>query len=169
MQVRPTLLNSCAKAATAAEARFRIDVPIAPSRATRILALDDESVDVVQRVAYLPWASARFLVCSAKPRADDRELAEVGLEGLDGAVASLGDELEGVDVVVMVATSDAGAEAASVVGAACTVRGIMTAALVLGERGDEERAVAALRPHARFILVTSDEQDVSEVLSALRT
>jgi hypothetical protein len=45
----------------------------------------------------------------------------------------------------------------------------MTAALVLGERGDEERAVAALRPHARFILVTSDEQDVSEVLSALRT
>jgi hypothetical protein len=45
----------------------------------------------------------------------------------------------------------------------------MTAGLVLGERGDEKKAVAALRPHARFILVTDDEQDVPEVLTALRT
>jgi hypothetical protein len=169
MQPRPILLNSCARAATAAEARFRIDAPIVPSRATRILALDDGSVDVVSRVARMPWASARFLTCWAGVQSDAGRLAEISLRTIDGAPTELSDELAGVDVVVMVATSDAGADAASVVGAACTVRGIMTAGLILGTGGAAHAAVAALRPHARFILVTGDDQDVAEVLTALRT
>lgn len=169
MQARPTLLNSCAKAATAAEARFRIDVPIAPSRATRILALDEGAVDIVARVAQMPWASARFLTCETGVRSDVGRLAEVSLRTVEGAPAELSEELAGVDVLVMVATSDAGADAASVIGAACTVRGIMTAGLILGTGGAAKAAVAALRPHARFILVTADDQDVAEVLTALRT
>ena len=40
-QTRPTLLGSCARAATAAEARFRIDRPIG-GRSAVIVALDDE-------------------------------------------------------------------------------------------------------------------------------
>jgi hypothetical protein len=169
MQAKPILLNSCARATTAAEARYRIDVPIAPSRATRIVALDAGAMGIVERVSTMPWANARFLVCTTSPSGRDDGVAEPELRGVDGTPTDLGAELEGVDVAVMVATSDAGADAASLIGAACTVRGIMTAGLVLGERGDEKKAVAALRPHARFILVTNDEQDVPEVLTALRT
>jgi hypothetical protein len=90
--------------------------------------------------------------------------------------------LVGADVAVMVATSNDGAAAASAIGDACTMRGIMTAGLVLTTDGTDSRdgngqhangrdasaAVTALRPHARVIMVTQDEHDVSEVLTALR-
>jgi hypothetical protein len=168
MQPKPILLNACARAATAAEARYRIDVPIVPSRATRVVALDAGAVDVVTRVSSMLWASARFLISAASEHDPDDEVARVELRTVDGETTDLADELAGVDVAVMVATSDEGAEAASVIGAACTVRGIMTAGLVLG-RGDDSSAVSSLRPHARFILVTNDEDDVPEVLTALRT
>jgi hypothetical protein len=168
MQPKPILLNACARAATAAEARYRIQVPIAPSRATRVVALDGGAVDIVTRVATMPWASARFLVSTVPQHDVDAAVARVDLCTVDGTPTDLADELNGVDVAIMVATSDEGAEAASVIGAACTVRGIMTAGLILG-RGDDSSAVSSLRPHARFILVTNDEDDVAEVLTALRT
>ncbi|HET8614273.1 MAG TPA: hypothetical protein VFL94_02025 [Actinomycetales bacterium] len=168
MQPKPILLNACARAATAAEARFRIQVPIAPSRATRVVALDGGAVDIVTRVATMPWASARFLVSTVPQHDADETVARVDLHTVEGTPTDLADELDGVDVAIMVATSDAGADSAAVIGAACTVRGIMTAGLVLG-RGEDSGAVAALRPHARFILVTDDEDDVPEVLTALRT
>ncbi len=77
-------------------------------------------------------------------------------------------ELEDADVVVMVATTDADAAAATIIGAACTVRAIMTAGLVIGDPARIDRAVAALRPHARVLMVTSDERDVIDLLTALR-
>jgi hypothetical protein len=147
--MRPILRNSCAQAATAGEARFRIDRPIA-GRSALVVALDAEAADVVDRVATRPWSGARFL------RAGD-ELAE-----------RLPDELADADVVIMVATGDADAEAAAAIGRACAARGIMTAGLILGERLDVGDAVSDLRPHARNLMVTEDEQDVAEVLTALR-
>ncbi len=168
MGSRPILLSSCARAATAGEAAYRIDAPIAPSRATRVISLDAGGLDIMRTVATMPWASARFVQCESATRGADG-VSQVRTLTLDGAPTELADELDGVDVVVMLATSDAGAEAASVIGAACTVRGTMTAALVLGDGASQRAAVAALRPHARFILVTGDEDDVAEVLTALRT
>jgi hypothetical protein len=168
MASRPILLSSCARAATAGEAAYRIDAPIAPSRATRVISLDAGGLDIMRTVATMAWASARFLRCESATGAADG-VSQVRTLTLEGAPTELADELEGVDVVVMLATSDAGAEAASVIGAACTVRGTMTAALVLGDGASQRAAVAALRPHARFILVTGDDDDVAEVLTALRT
>src|ERR671935_273406 len=46
--------------------------------------------------------------------------------------------------------------------------GIMTAGLILGERLDVAAALSALRPYARNLMVTTDEEDVGEVLTALR-
>jgi len=171
MQIRPILLNSCARAATAAEARFRIDAPIKPSRATRVVALDDSAAAVIREVAAQPWASARFFSCDLdQPPSDGdaRSADAVRLRTIDGTRTQLADELADVDVAVMVATSDDGAEAAAVIGAACTVRGIMTAGLVVGEGREAGDAAGALRPHARFLLVSADEHDVVEVLTALR-
>jgi hypothetical protein len=143
--MRPILANSCAKAATAAEARFRIDRPIR-GRSALVIALDDEAAEVVDRVAEQPWQGARFIRVA------------------DGFSEDLAD----TDVAIMIATADADGEAAAQIGRACAERGIMTAGLILGDRLDVAAAVSALRPYARNLMVTGDEQDVAEVLTALR-
>jgi hypothetical protein len=143
--MRPILLNSCALAATAAEARFRIDRPIA-GRSALVVALDDGAAEVVDRVAEQPWRGARFLHADAwQPN-----------------------QLDDADVAIMIATADADADAASAIARACAGRGIMTAGLILGDRLDVAAAVSALRPYARNLMVTADEDDVAEVLTALR-
>jgi hypothetical protein len=144
---RPTLLNSCAWAATAEEARFRIDREIG-GRAVVVVALDAFAAEVVDRVAERPWVGARFF------RSPD-----------DPAVL---EEIPEADTAIMVATADADGEAASAIAQACATRGIMTAGLILGDRLDVAEAVSALRPYARNLMVTQDEDDVAAVLTALR-
>jgi hypothetical protein len=143
--MRPILLNSCAVAATAAEARFRIDRPIG-GRSALVVALDDDAAEVVDRVAERSWRGARFV------HSDDWNA----------------DQLAGTDVVVMIATADADGEVASAIARGCGERGIMTAGLILGDRLDVAAAVSTLRPYARNLMVTDDEDDVAEVLTALR-
>ena len=141
---RPILASSCARAATADEARFRIDRPIG-GRSALVVALDAGATEVVDRVARQPWRGARFLHASdALPDLDD------------------------VDAVVMIATPEAEAAVAESLARACGERGIMTAGLVLGEREEAADALARLRPYARNLMVTSDEDDVAAVLTALR-
>ena len=144
--IRPILGNSCALAATAAEARFRIDRPIG-GRAAVIVALDEEAANVVDRVAERPWQGARFFGPG------------------DGTLSK---ELVDADVAIMIATADADADVASAIAHTCFERGIMTAGLILGERLEVAGAVSALRPYARNLMVTDDEEDVAEVLTALR-
>jgi hypothetical protein len=162
----PALLSSCARAASAAEARFRIDRPITPSRAGRVVALDEQAAEVLARTAQLEWANARFYVCESAAGDD------VVLRGIDGGPATLADELASASVVVMVATDDAGADCAYALGKACWERGVQTAGLVLGDGTHggtaAAAAVAALRPHARVLLPSADEDDVVDLLMALR-
>jgi hypothetical protein len=168
MAAETQTLSSCARAATAEEAAYRIDRPIAPSRAGRIIALDERAAEVVAEVGRMEWANARFYVCDSV--ADDGET--VALRGIDGGPATLADELASASVVVMVATSDTGAGCAYALGKACWERGVQTAGLVLGDGTHEGTraadAVAALRPHARVLLPDADELDVVDILTALR-
>jgi hypothetical protein len=140
-------ISACARAATAEEARFRIDRPIG-ARAARVIALDGAAADVVERVAELPWGAARFY--------PDAQAFDIE--------ADLGD----ADVAIMVATADADAETAGRIARACAERGIMTAGLVLGELDSVGDTVAVLRPYARNLMTTADEDDVAAVLAALR-
>jgi hypothetical protein len=163
MSTRPTLLNSCAKAATAAEARFRIAAPDPAPQATRIVALDPGAVAVVRRAAQQHWRSAHFLTYEG-----DGGTSDLILRASDGSQVRFSTELADADMWMMIATADDGAEAASVIGEACSRRGIMTTGLVFGEGSEVAAAVSALRPYARVLLVSSDEDDVPEVLAALR-
>jgi hypothetical protein len=163
MSTRPTLLNSCAKAATAAEARFRINAPDPAPQATRIVALDPGAAAVVRRAAQQHWRSAHFLTYEG-----DGEPTDLVLRAADGSQVRLSTELADADMWMMIATADDGARAASMIGEACSRRGIMTTGLVFGEGSEVAAAVSALRPHARVLLVSSDEDDVPEVLAALR-
>lgn len=165
---RPTLLNSCAMAATAAEARFRINAPSFTRRATRVVALDEGATSVISLVADRPWAGARFFSFSADEQPGNGNADDIVLRGADGSTTRLSAELADADVMVMIATAEDGAAAASAIGHACTQRGITTAGLIFGERGDVREAVAALRPHARVLMASNDEHDVSDMLTALR-
>jgi hypothetical protein len=162
------LPSSCARAASAEESRFRIDRPIAPSRAGRIVALDEGAAEVVARAAMLTWANARFYVCDPY----GAQAGSLVLRGIDGGPATLADELASASVVVMIATSDAGAECAYALGRACWERGVQTAGLVIGDGTHEgtvaSAAVAALRPHARVLLPSATESDLVDILTALR-
>jgi hypothetical protein len=143
--MQPTLLNSCAYAATAREAAFRINKPPAYVRTSRVVALDPGAADVVRELAALPWHDTRFLPAFDAHRLDD--------------------DLHGADFVMMIATANGGASAASAIGRACVTRGITTAGIVLGSGPATGEAVTALRPHARVLLVTEDRRDVIEILS----
>lgn len=164
-------LSSCARAASAAELRYRIQRPIRPARAARIIALDDAAAGVLSRIADRPWANARFYLCEPAGPPRHTALREIG-----GPSFALTDELSGTDVVVVVATDDSGREYAAAVGRVCAARAIMTAGVVLSAGADSGKApaddaadaVAALRPYARVLLPTADEGDLVELLAALR-
>jgi hypothetical protein len=164
---RPTLLDSCARAATAAEARFRVDYSNSRGRASRIIALDRGAASVVARIAGQDWHGARFLTYEETTNADPLR-SDAVLRSFDGVNTPLSDELDGADVTVMVATQDRGAEAASIIGKACLLRRIMTAGLVIGANDGLDDAVNALRPYASVLVVSADEDYVAEMLIALR-
>ena len=146
-EIKPILSNSCARAATAEEARFRIDRPIG-GRNALIIALDEQAAGVVDRVAERPWGAALFF------RTPER-----------GPIV---DALPDADVAILIATADADGDAAEAIARAAAERGIMTAGLILGARLEVAGAVSALRPYARNLMVTEDEEDVAAVLTALR-
>jgi hypothetical protein len=155
-------LSECASATSAAESRFRIDAPIEPARAARVIALDERAVGVARRAADHRWAHARFYSCEGgTPQ-------EPVLRELDGGPAPLGQVLTGSDVVVVLASEDSGKEYAAAIGRTCRQHGITTAGLVLDIDYGVRDAVAALRPFARVLMPSADEADVLELLTALR-
>jgi hypothetical protein len=173
MQRQPTLLNSCARATTAAEARYRISYPEFAGRNSRAIALDDQAAAIVRRMAGERWSGGHFLVFDAVIPANGsgREGADARLRRADGpghADVLLSDELNEADAVVMVGTVHASAEAASVIGDACAARSIMSAGLVVPGAGSADEVVSALRPNAMVLVVLRDDQDIPEILSALR-
>lgn len=165
---RPTLLHSCARAATAEEARFRVDYPNSKTRTSRVIALDDEAASLVGRISTLPWQAAHFLTYEEAISVNDAPGSDAILRSFDGVQTRLSKELEGADVAVMIATADVGAEAASIIGRACATRRIMTAGLVVGDGNGVDAAVNALRPYASVLVVSTDEEYVPEMLGALR-
>lgn len=164
---RPTLLNGCARAATAEEARFRIDGPLGEPRVARVVALDPGAEAILAATASAPWAGAHFYRRVA-PAAGDAPAAgsPVDLEELGGPRVGLDEILDGADLAVLVATGDEGAGLAEAIGAAAGARGVMTAGLIFGDPLSATASV--LRPQARVLLVSSDDRDLADLLSALR-
>lgn len=151
-------LSESARAASAQESRFRIDARIVPARSARIIALDDRAAHVAHRLAGHGWADARFYA------AVDTQT----LRRLDGTAVPLDGVIARTDVVVVLATEDRGHRIAAEIGRLCRRRAITTAGVVLGQGFEVDEAVAALRPYARVLLLSADEGDVVELLTALR-
>ena len=162
----PTLASSCARAATAAEAQFRIDYPEVLRRDSRVIALDEQAAELARRLATSTerWRGGHFLVFEGVARGG----GEARLRTTDGAQALLSEELASADTVVMLAGVNASAEAAAAIGDACAARSIMSAGLVVPGGGAVDGVVSALRPNAMVLVILQDGDDVAEILSALR-
>ncbi len=170
MRRRPTLLNSCAWAATAAETRFRIEPPDFAARASRVIALDEQATLIVDGLAGPHWSGGHFLTYEAVVPANGSggEPTDATLRATDGSPRLLSEELDGADVAVMIATGRARPEAASVIGDACATRMIMSAGLVVPSAGEVGQVVTALRPNAMVLVVLKSENEVPAILTALR-
>jgi hypothetical protein len=94
------------------------------------------------------------------------------LSDLAGHARNLADEIAAADQVVMVATAGENAEAASIIGEACSVRRIMTTGLILAaaSASDEalSRTLAQLRPWALMLVIAGSEEYIGDMLAALR-
>jgi hypothetical protein len=166
MQRQPTLLSSCARAATAAEARFRISPPDFAHRSSRVIALDERAAELARSLAGRPWRGGRFLEFGELTPASGP--ADAVLLAADGTPTLLSAELDGADLAVMLATPGARAEAASAVGDACAARWITSVGLVVAAPDEAQDVVAALRPNAMVLVSLRSSRDIAEILSALR-
>lgn len=168
----PTMLGSCARAATAAEARFRVAYPNSRTRTSRIFALDPAAAEAMYRITEAPWNNAHFLTLSAGGSFDPSTRASaLPISHPDGTKADLPQELDGADVVVLIATEGTGEGAAEVIARECFERNIMCAGLALasGNRDSAvDRAVNAMRRFARVLVVAQDVDYVPAMLTALR-
>jgi hypothetical protein len=167
--------SESARMSSAAEAKFRINRPNSQPRAVKVIALDAPSERVVKELAAGSWQRASFLTASAfsgAPRPGEPFSMGGWLNDLAGRTKDLVDEVNSADLVVMVATAGESAAAASIIGEACNVKHVMTTALILGgsTSSDETQSkmLAQLRPHAMMLVISSADEYIKDMLTALR-
>jgi hypothetical protein len=149
---------------SATEARYRIQAPNSTPRSTTVIALDARSEAVVRRSANGSWGHARFLTASAN--------VDGWLSDLAGRSRDLMDEVERADLVVMVATPGGHAEAAPLIGQACSRKRVMTTALIVGAASASDEAVsetlAQVRPWSLMVVIANPDDYIDDMLVALR-
>jgi hypothetical protein len=166
--------SDCARAATAEEARYRVNYPNSRSRASKIIALDERAVAIERELETESWNGARFLSLAGRTRGVqglDSIPLDLDLRDSSGAIVRLSEELADADVVVMISTAGESPDDAGIIGKSCAGRGIMTTGIIVeadARPGDVERTLAKLRPNARMLVVVSDADYIPEMLTALR-
>jgi hypothetical protein len=183
--------SESARMSSAAQAKFRINTPNSQPRAIKVIALDARSERIVKQLAQSQWQRASFFTASAfsgAPLKGERFAEPFSLGGwlndLAGRTKNLVDEVDTADLVVMVASAGENAAAAAVIGEACNVKHVMTTALILtpppypppqageGREGasDETLAklLAQLRPHVMMLVISSADEYINDMLTALR-
>lgn len=158
------MLSESARMSSAAEARFRVQAPNSTPRAVKVIALDVPSEDVVRRLSEMSWHHAEFFTAVAS--ADGR------LTDLGGASRNLVAEIDTADLVVMVASPGGGADAASILGDACSRKRVTTTALIVGAYSSTDQALAQtlaqIRPWSLMVVIADADDYIQDMLTALR-
>jgi hypothetical protein len=147
---------------TAAEARFRVQAPNSRPRAIAAIALDAAGQAVVERLADGAWQHATFFTA----------LSPDAFRDLAGRARSLAEEVAAADLVVLVAGPGGHADAAPIIGAACSRRRVMTTGFLVGATAAAEREVsrtlAQLRPWSLMVVIANSDDYIDDMLTALR-
>lgn len=169
------MTSESARMSSAAQARFRIQAPNSRPRAVKIIALDRASEPMVERLAQSSWNGASFFTASAFGTASQpaQPFSMTGwLSDLAGRTKDLVDEIAAADLVVMVASAGQNAEAAAMIGEACSLKRVSTTGLIVGCDGRTDAELSAtlaqLRPWSLMLVIAADDQYVEDMLTALR-
>jgi hypothetical protein len=165
--------SESARMSSAAEARFRIDAPNSVPRAVKVIALDQPSERVVKALSQRQWSRATFFTATAFGAAPKKGESLAGwLSDLAGRTTNLLEEIGTADLVVMVAAAGENAQAASIIGEACSLKRVTTTGLILGDatKSDEalSKSLSQLRPWCVMLVVATAEEYVEDMLRALR-
>jgi hypothetical protein len=166
------MVSESARMSSAAESRFRVQAPNSSPRATKVIALDSLSECLLRRLADGAWRNTTFFTAPASTRDPEGPHAEGCLRDLAGHPRLVQDEMNGADLVIMVVTAGGNAEAASVIGRACSVKRVSTTALVTGIASASDQALSntlgQLRPWALMVVMADDDDYIREMMTALR-
>ncbi len=168
----PTMLSSCARAATAEEARFRVQYPNSTTRTSRIFALDPPAAEAMYAVTEDPWDDAHFLTVLANGTiTPDTASGDIPISHPGGEAADLDVELTGADIVVLLATDGSSKAAAEIIAKECFKRKIMCAGIALRRGASTDRmdkVVNSMRKFTRVLVVAHDDDYIPAMLTALR-
>jgi hypothetical protein len=171
------MLSESARMRSSAEARFRVQAPNSMPRAIRVIALNAAGEAVVRRLAGTGWKHATFFTAAAGGEPGglgDRSLASAddALRDLAGEIRSLTSEVDDADLVVLVAGPGGHAQAASLIGQACSLRRVMTTAFIVSVASASAQALsktlAQVRPWALMVVIADSDDYIDDMMTALR-
>jgi hypothetical protein len=146
------VITESARMSSAAEARFRIEVPQPTARAITVIPLDPGSERLVATLAERVWSGVTFRPSS-----------------------TTADQLRDVlatDLVVMVATAGTDAGSAAIIGEACSRQRIPTATCVIRGASASDaalsRTLAQVRPWSLMVVIAGDHDYVEDFLRSFR-
>ena len=150
------MTSESARMSSAAEARFRLNVPNSRPRAVKVIALDVRSEPVVDDLANRRWNGAAFFTAA----------------DLVSDTARLHEAIDAADLVVMVATAGGHPRDVALIGEACSRRRVTTTGLIVcdAETSDEalSETLGRLRPWMLMLVVASSRDYIEDMLLALR-
>jgi hypothetical protein len=171
------VLSESARMRSAAEARFRVQAPNSTPRAIKMIALDAAGEAVVRRLAGAGWKHATFFTAASRGEPDGRgdlspAAADDALSDLAGHTRSVANEVDHADLVVLVAAPGGQAQAASLIGQACSLRRVMTTAFIVGVASASEKALsktlAQVRPWSLMVVIADNDDYIDDMMTALR-
>jgi hypothetical protein len=171
------MLSESARMSSAAEARFRVQAPNSAPRAIKVVALDAAGEAVVRRLAATGWKHATFFTASSRGEPGGSSnlpaaSADDALIDLAGQIKNVTDEVGNADLVVLVAGPGGHAQAASLIGQACSVRRVMTTAFLVGVASASEQALsltlAQVRPWSLMVVIADSDDYLDDMMTALR-
>ena len=166
--------SESARMSSAAEQRFRINAPNSLPRRVKVIALDRKSEVLVKDLAQAQSTNATFFTASAFAAAPPASGFSMRgwLSDLAGRTKDLMDEVNGADLVVMVTTAGENAQAAALIGEACSAKRVNTTGLILGGGSASDqvlaKTLAQLRPWSLMLVIASGEDYIADMLTALR-
>ena len=154
--------SESARMSSASEAKFRVQAPNSLPRTVKVIALDAVARPVVERLGRAGWRHASFLTA----------IAPDTLRDFDGQTRSIPDEVAAADLVILVAGPGGQANTASDIGAACSLRRVMTTGFLVGTaaapQGDVSRTLAQLRPWSLMVVIAGSVDYLDDMMTALR-
>ena len=170
------MITESARMSTAKEAAYRVQAPNSKPRAIKVIGLDPPSVETVRRVArHREWRNATFFTALSAdwdPARPWGTPVHATLTDVDGNRRDLVEEIGSADLIVMISSAGASADAASLIAELCSMKRVMLTGLLLRDEASPEDELAqslkSLRPFAPMLVISSGEDYVAEMLSALR-